>query len=1155
MKVTFVDKNLARGVLLERRQMWNRLDVVPALVVYISMALAFARNHDIDDEYSLALWLVLIAVAILIHVIVLLLGFWNSKVRAFTQYTPSSSLVASAYVFIEPAPHCGAPSIVELQRIEKAEIELDKSLIDLTLSSRWFVFQKKHFSLDNDMRAKVLEFPTTSRLSQYLLWRGYASAENERRAFEKWGKNEFDIPMPSLEELFMEHALSPFFMFQVFCVSLWCLDEYWYYAIFTLIMLVVFEITVCKQRQLNMGTLRSMRRPVYPIFVFRRACWSPVLSSDLLPGDICSLRSPNESDSSYLFAQHRGSSPTEILVPCDLLLLRGDCIMNEAMLTGESIPKLKEGLAEAVSIDASVGKQILSFEDQSQTSQIILGGTKVMQHTSASKDVAGSIPLPPDGGCIAMVLRTGFYTSQGSLMRTILFSQERVTLDNLETYAFIGVLLIFALMASAYVMVEGLKNEKQSRWKLFLHCTMIITSVVPPELPMELTLAVNTSLARLFKLAIFCTESYRIPWAGKLTICCFDKTGKLTSDDYIVKGVVGDLSTGELQDPVDLNRESTVVLASCHQLVRLGNSVEGDPMELATLRAIHWGITKTGRIVKPGSDLLKLNIIHRFPFSSTLKRMSTVVSCSDDDIEVMVCCKGAPEVLETLLDVIPVDYQDTYRSLMMAGKRVLAMAHKKIPVAEKHLSRNEAESGLIFNGFLVLDSPLKADTADAIRQLRGSGHEIIVITGDNALTAYDVSRQLDLVHGIKEKTLFLECNDNVVEWISMSDARVPFEADNVSLLALDNDLIVTGPALLCLELHLTSDQYTRNLVAICPHVKIFARVSPQHKEFIVAALKAAGHFTMFCGDGTNDVGGLKQAHIGISIINSPEMEQALDNARSRVNAKFVHLTSTERLLHEMNEAQKSGNIVAQLGDASIASAFTSKTPSIMAAVHVIRQGRCTLVTTIQMFKMLALNCLISAYSLSVLHLYGVKQGDTQATIAGLLIAGLFMFISWVKPTQELTHHRPVTQVFSINVAASVFGQLLGHFLSLAFLLHSTLPYMEKSIDPDADFKPNVINTSVFLLALCMQCNVFGVNYRGAPFMESLAENKPFHRVLFGVWTLSLILALDFWDVLNETFELVPIPRENHYQHTLVAIMLANTAFTWSWEWMVRKLLG
>lgn len=86
-------------------------------------------------------------------------------------------------------------------------------------------------------------------------------------------------------------------------------------------------------------------------------------------------------------------------------------------------------------------------------------------------------------------------------------------------------------------MIKGLEDEERNKNKLFLRCITIVTSVVPPELPMIMTMAINNSLLYLKKKRLFCTEPHRMNLAGKIRTCVFDKTGTLTEESLIFEGV------------------------------------------------------------------------------------------------------------------------------------------------------------------------------------------------------------------------------------------------------------------------------------------------------------------------------------------------------------------------------------------------------------------------------------------------------------------------------------------------------------------------------------------------------------------------------------------------------------------------------------------
>lgn len=926
-----------------------------------------------------------------------------------------------------------------------------------------------------------------------------------------YGDNTFDIPVPTFSELWKEHAVAPFFVFQMFCVGLWLLDDYWYYSLFTLVMLVGFESTVVWQRQRTLNEFRGMSIKPYDIWVYRQKRWEQITSDKLLPGDLVSVARTKEDSG----------------VACDMLLVEGTAIVNEAMLSGESTPLLKD------SVQLRPGDVAIEPEGLDKNS-FLYGGTKVLQvsHGIVSEDAPETVPTlasgvspPPDNGALAIIVKTGFETSQGSLVRTMIYSTERVSANNVEALLFILFLLIFAIAASWYVWQEGvIKDRKRS--KLLLDCVLIITSVVPPELPMELSLAVNTSLAALAKYAIFCTEPFRIPYAGRVDIACFDKTGTLTGEDLVVDGIAG-LTLGQqgakvekdgahidLTSVHDAGSQTILVLATAHALVKLEEGdIVGDPMEKATLNSLGWALGRNDTLTSKSTSSSKgssnaadlVQIKRRFQFSSALKRQSSVATVITTDRATskktrgtFVGVKGAPETIRTMLAKVPPNYDETFKHFTRNGGRVLALGYKYISADSElgqarvnNLKREEVERDLNFAGFLVLQCPLKEDAKKAIRMLNESSHRVVMITGDNPLTAVHVARQVEIVD---RDVLILDAPEHdkggkSLVWRSV-DEKVnipvnPSEPLDPSIIR-NKDLCITGHAL-------SKYKNEAALSQILRHTWVYARVSPKQKEDILLGLKDAGYTTLMCGDGTNDVGALKQAHIGVALLNgspddlnkiaehyrttkmkeiyekqvalmkrfnqpsppipiqiahiyppganNPHYEKAmLQQAQRKGGASSVakpeaieqpngittitspgakalqengNLTPAQerqkkaqqaasgladRLTSSMMEQEldESEPPRIKLGDASVAAPFTSKLANVIAIPNIIRQGRCTLVATIQMYKILALNCLISAYSLSVLYLEGIKFGDGQVTISGMLMSVCFLSISRAK---------------------------------------------------------------------------------------------------------------------------------------------------------------
>lgn len=947
---------------------------------------------------------------VLFSIFMFLLTCWSIKLKIFlTMYS------------------CKNPNYIFY---EKSLCKLNKNTF-VKNNSKFFIDNDKIIQLKPDINRKLIYYKKNYKNENFIC----------PKLLQHFPKNFFKIEPPTFLKEFSKHAVSPFFVFQIFCGILWCLDEYIYQSLFTLIMLVFVEAGLVFQRIFNLKQFRTLNHEVIILEKLEEKEVVNIESKNIYPGDILKINNI-------------------LKAPCDLLILDGSCVANESILTGESIPQSKEDIKDL--------NDDMIFDIELHKKHVIFAGTDIIKI---------------DKPLTCFVLQTGFDTVQGELIKKMMSSTDEFV--DVEAFMFIGILLFFAIIAACYTWREGLKMKKTG-YKIFLECILIITNVVPTELPLEMSLAINSCVSALRNLNIFCLESFRIPFAGKLNVCCFDKTGTLTESkmdvinvEYTNQNTVDVLRT--CHSLVYINKDTNNVVdatikinlkSNINKSVNTNSELTGDPLEISAYEFLNKIVSSSkGQNTNLEINQLsqefknsvcstinkKYNIKKKYLFSSELKRMTVIY---ENNKKYYVSCKGAPEVIKGLLVNVP-EYFDKYLKYAEEGYRVIALAHKQIDNL-KDISRCSVESNFLFAGFLLLDCKLKEHAMETIKDLQESDFKVIMITGDNLLTALNVAKKLGI------------CNKN---------------EQGIQ----DTDIL---PAL-------ESNKFENFLV--------YARASPYHKEKIIEKYNKKGFYTLMCGDGTNDVGALKMSHVGVALVETSSNK--VSNNVKQENEKFNKNENIKKLLNDET---------IKLGDASIAAPFTARTKSLESVLNIIRQGRSALVTTIQMYKILALNSLITAFSLSVLDCLGIRFSEYQLVASGILIAFAFVFLTKSKPLKKISKEKPVQTVFSKYILTSIFSQSAVHISLYLFLLRK-LRIIEQ-IEFSTEFKPSITNSAIFLLTTGQQISTFLVNYIGRPFRESLIENKK----LLGCLTILLCsifyILFDINSDFNSMMEIVSLEK-------------------------------
>ncbi|MFX0167764.1 MAG: calcium-translocating P-type ATPase, SERCA-type [Candidatus Hodarchaeota archaeon] len=532
-------------------------------------------------------------------------------------------------------------------------------------------------------------------------------------------------------------------------------------------------------------------------------------------------------------------APAREVVPGDLLRLEtGDRLpadarlieshnlyTDEASLTGESMPVKKTAM---MTLDRNI--------PLADRSNMVHSGTIITS-----------------GRGLAVVTQTGMRTEIGRIATMIQTADTKETpqqkrMRRLGKQLGFAILIICMIVLTVQVAVNWLMASLDFNTfiVLFTIAVALAVAAIPEGLPAVVTITLALGVQRMVRRNAIIRRLPAVETLGAADIICSDKTGTLTKDEMTVREIYvpgqsyevtgagyspeGEfIYNGNTIDPLQ-NPQLTLLVRIgrlCNNAqVRQVNStweVVGDPTEGALVVAAQ----------KAGLTDQLLNEFPRIaelPFDPERKRMATLHDSPSQ--ETLAYVKGAPElILEESTHVFaengvrPLTEEDRAEILgsndRMANKalRVLGMAYRICPEDLCDISPEGVEHDLVFVGLMGMMDPPRPEVYDAIKTARGAGINSVMITGDNQYTAVAVANELGM-----------------------------FEED---------DVVLTGEALDAL-----SDE---DLTDAASQIRVYARVSPEHKLRIVKALKNRGHIAAMTGDGVNDAPALKYADIGISM--------------------------------------------------------------------------------------------------------------------------------------------------------------------------------------------------------------------------------------------------------------------------------------------------
>ncbi|WP_445628793.1 cation-translocating P-type ATPase [Nostoc sp. DSM 114167] len=506
-------------------------------------------------------------------------------------------------------------------------------------------------------------------------------------------------------------------------------------------------------------------------------------------------------------------------VPADLRLLsvRG-LQVDESALTGESVPV--EKVTQLLDVETPLAER----------SNMVYAGSFVTF-----------------GQAEGIVVAIADATETGRISQLIESSTNLKTPLTRNIDKFSKSLLYVILGLAALTFAVGL-GQGESWIDVFKASVALVVSAIPEGLPAIVTVTLAIGVSRMARRKAIIRKLPAVETLGSTTVICSDKTGTLTENQMTVQKIyaggqhytvsgIGYAPDGEILidgQPVDFNADGHIALWESLEAGLLCNDshiewgdgqwdLVGTPTEGAL-------ITAANKVGMTQANLeQELPRIDTIPFESQFQYMATLHELDVKRRLNVIYLKGSVEAIlqrcDRLLDaqgqlarLNPATVEEEVAGMANQGLRVLAFASKEV-ATKRSLDRNDLDRGLVFLGLQGIIDPPREEAIAAVKACQSAGIQVKMITGDHALTAAAIARQMG---------------------ICSTEAQV-----------------FTGQQLTQMD--------EKEFTQAAEEGMVFARVAPQQKLHLVKALQSQGEIIAMTGDGVNDAPALKQADIGVAM--------------------------------------------------------------------------------------------------------------------------------------------------------------------------------------------------------------------------------------------------------------------------------------------------